>query len=124
MTVALEDGGIAPTREFPHIQNSRSAVQRCVLADLQMLPCPAGWTSMISRETVQGLSASGGTGKGLPSWQQFAEQAGNAKGPFLEIAPFLFVGRILEAPAAAVYVLEEKGVAKGLLISSSAASEE
>ncbi|MEW5301655.1 MAG: hypothetical protein WDW36_004502 [Sanguina aurantia] len=84
----------------------------------------SGWTSIISRQTVQGLSASGEAGRGLPSWQQFVEQAGNAKGPFLEIAPFLFVGRILEAPAAAVYVLEGKGVARGLLISSSAAREE
>lgn len=74
---------------------------------------------------MRSLASPGGVARSnLPSWQRFAELAGGAEGPFVQMAPFLFVGRILEAPAAAVYVLEEEGVARGLMISSSAARDE
>ena len=73
--------------------------------------------SCITQQALDELRDSKGV-----SWEALQSEAANADGSLKGAAPgqpFLFVGQILEAGAAAVYERREGGVLQGLLITSS-----
>lgn len=87
--------------------------------------CSAGFTSAITRASLDALAAGDGAGvrQELPDWptlqQQLAQQGGSLQPP---PAPFLFIGTVLDAPAATVYALSEPGQGVvGVAVSSEAA---
>ncbi|KAG2482646.1 hypothetical protein HYH03_018419 [Edaphochlamys debaryana] len=80
------------------------------------VPAQSGFTSFLYRDTLDRIRT--GEAQGLPSWAQFTELTSDTVKWPTRKTPFLFAGRIVEASAAALYVLEREGQVKGVLVSS------